>query len=124
MLVEAGALSGSGQMNLALAVVAAMAAAVAQTCSGSAGPVSRSPVLGALCRFSLAGLVIRDRRTVRRASRAYICWQSSARPEPARRGLPAGSPFAPNDSCSTPRPGRSLAGTWINLGYLFAISSV
>ena len=125
MLVGAGALSGSGQMHLALAVVAAMAAAVgADVLWYALGRSRGARVLGALCRFSLdPDSFIRDAKERFGAHRARYIVLAKFLPglNPLAAGLAGVVAVRPERFLLYAATGSLLwAGTWITLGYLFA----
>jgi membrane protein DedA with SNARE-associated domain/rhodanese-related sulfurtransferase len=123
MLLGAGALSGSGQMNLALAIGAAMAAtlgadAIWYSLGWSMGP----RILGHLARFSL-----NPDSFVRRAKERFLAHR--VRTLVVAKFLPGLNPLAAGlAGVVAIRPGRFLlydaagalcwAGVWITLGYL------
>lgn len=123
VLLGAGALSGSGQMDLALAIGAAMAAALgADVLWYALGRFRGSRVLGTLSRFSLdPDSFIRDAKERFFAHRVrYVV---------LAKFLPGVNPLAAGLAGAVPiRPGRFLlyvaagaflwAGAWISLGYV------
>jgi membrane protein DedA with SNARE-associated domain/rhodanese-related sulfurtransferase len=125
MLVGAGALSGSGRMDLALAVGAAMAATLgADILWYSLGRAHGTRVLGALLRFSLDPdhLIRRakERFTAHRA-RYLILAKFLPGVNPLAAGLAGAVPVRPANFLLYAALGALLwAGAWITLGYLSA----
>jgi membrane protein DedA with SNARE-associated domain/rhodanese-related sulfurtransferase len=125
MLLGAGALSGSGQMNLALAVGAAMVATVcADVLWYALGRSHGTRVLGTLCRFSLD-----PDSFIREAKERFLVHR--ARYLVLAKFLPGVNPLAAGlAGAASIRPGRFLlyaaagaflwASAWIILGYAFA----
>jgi membrane protein DedA with SNARE-associated domain/rhodanese-related sulfurtransferase len=125
ILVGAGVLSGSGRMNLVLAIVAAMAATVgADALWYALGRSYGTRVLATLLRFSL------DRDSlIREAKERFAAHR--ARYLILAKFLPGVNPLAAGLAGAVPIPvGRFLryaaagavlwAGVWITLGYLCA----
>ena len=110
MLLGAGVLSGSGQMHLALAVAAAMAATLgADVVWYALGRSHGARVLGTLCRFSLdPDSFIRDakERFVAHRVRYIVLAKFLPGLNPLAAGLAGVVPFASSDSCSMLRPAR------------------
>jgi len=125
ILVGAGTLSGSGQMNLALAIVAAMAATVgADMLWYSLGRYFGTRVLATLCRFSLdPDSLIREakERFVAHRARYLILAKFLPGVNPLAAGLAGAVPIRPDRFLRYAATGALLwAGIWITLGYLFA----
>src|SRR5262249_3986032 len=125
MLLGAGALSGSGRMDLALAVAAAMAATVgAAVLWYSPGPTHGTPALGILCRFSLdPDSLIRHAKERFAAHRLRYLVLAKFLPgvNPLAAGLAGAVPIRPDYFLLYAAAGALLwAGAWITLGYLFA----
>ncbi len=125
MLLGAGALAGAGDMNLALAITAAMAATLcADVLWYSLGRAWGTRVLGVLCRFSLD-----PDSLIRRAKQRFAAHR--VRYLVLAKFLPGVNPLAAALAGAIPiRPASFLvhalggallwAGAWITLGYLFA----
>jgi membrane protein DedA with SNARE-associated domain/rhodanese-related sulfurtransferase len=125
MLLGAGALSGSGQMNLALAIGAAMIATLgADVLWYALGRSLGAPVLGTLCRFSQD-----PDSSVRGAKERFVAHR--LRYLVLAKFLPGVNPLAAGlAGVVAVRPGSFLlyaavgallwAGAWMILGYLFA----
>ena len=125
MLMSAGVLCGSGRMDLAIAVAAAMAATLgADVLWYSLGRAHGTRVLEILCRFSLDP----DSR-IRRAKERFAAHR--VRYLVVAKFLPGVNPLAASLAGVVPiRPDRFLlyaavgsllwAGAWIALGYLCA----
>jgi len=125
MLLGAGVLSGSGQMHLALAVAAAMAATLgADVLWYALGRSLGTRVLGTLCRFSLdPDSFIRDAKERFGAHRARYIVLAKFLPglNPLAAGLAGVVAVRPERFLLYAATGSLLwAGTWITLGYLFA----
>jgi membrane protein DedA with SNARE-associated domain/rhodanese-related sulfurtransferase len=125
MLVGAGALSGSGRMDLALAVAAAMAATLgADVLWYSLGRAQGARVLGILCRFALdPDSLIRHAKERFAAHRARYLILAKFLPgvNPLAAGLAGAVPIAPARFLVYAAAGALLwAGAWITLGYLCA----
>ena len=125
MLLGAGVLSGAGQMHLALAVAAAMAAALgADVLWYALGRSHGARVLGTLCRLSLdPDSFIRDAKE--RFDAHHVRYIVLAKFLPGLNPLAAG--LAGVVHIRTERfllyaaGGAALwAGAWITLGYLFS----
>ena len=125
MLVGAGALSGSGRMDLASAVGAAMAATFgADILWYSLGRAHGTRVLGALLRFSLdPDHLIRRAKERFAAHRARYLILAKFLPgaNPLAAGLAGAVPVRPVNFLLYAAIGALLwAGAWIVLGYLCA----
>jgi membrane protein DedA with SNARE-associated domain/rhodanese-related sulfurtransferase len=125
MLVGAGALSGSGRMDLALAVGVAMAATLgADILWYSLGRAHGTRVLGVLLRFSLdPDHLIRRAKERFAAHRARYLILAKFLPgvNPLAAGLAGAVPIRPATFLLYAAIGALLwAGAWIVLGYLCA----
>jgi membrane protein DedA with SNARE-associated domain/rhodanese-related sulfurtransferase len=125
MLVGAGALSGSGHMNLALAVGAAMVATLgADVLWYALGRAMGTRVLGTLCRFSLdPDSFIRDAKQRFLAHRARYLVVAKFLPgvNPLAAGLAGAVSIRPTRFLLYASVGALLwAGIWITLGYACA----
>src|SRR5215470_9608870 len=125
MLLGAGALSGSGRMDLALAVTAAMTATVgADMLWYSLGRFHGAQVLGMLGRFSLdPDSLIRHakERFVAHRLRYLIMAKFLPGVNPLAAGLAGAVPIRPDRFLLYAAVGSLLwAGAWITLGYLCA----
>src|SRR5262249_18761586 len=125
MLLGAGALSGSGRMDLVLAIAAAMTATVgADVLWYSLGRVHGTQVLGILCRFSLdPDSLIRHAKERFAAHRLRYLVLAKFLPgvNPLAAGLAGAVPIRPDYFLLYAALGALLwAGAWITLGYLFA----
>jgi membrane protein DedA with SNARE-associated domain len=123
MLLGAGALSRSGQMELALALAAAMAAALgADVLWYSLGRSQGARVLGALCRFSgdSDGLVrAAQARFVAHRVRYVILAKFLPGVNPLAAGLAGLARVRPERFLLSAAAGALVwAGTWVTLGYL------
>jgi membrane protein DedA with SNARE-associated domain/rhodanese-related sulfurtransferase len=124
MLLGAGALSGAGHMNLALAIAAAVAATLgADVLWYSLGRSHGARVLGILCRFSLD-----PDSLIRHAKERFIAHRG--RYLIVAKFLPGVNPLAAGLAGAVPLPLETFllyaaagsllwAGVWITLGYLF-----
>jgi len=124
MLLGAGALSGSGRMDLALAVAAAMAATVgADLLWYSLGRCHGTRVLGILCRFSLdPDSLIRHAKERFAAHRLRYLVLAKFLPgvNPLAAGLAGAVPIPVTYFLVYAAAGALLwAGAWITVGYLF-----
>ncbi len=122
MLLGAGALSGSGRMNLALAVCAAMGATVgADVLWYALGRSLGARALGTVCRFSLdPDSVIRDAKERFLAHRARYVVLAKFLPglNPLAAGLAGVVSIRPERFLLYAATGALLwAGAWITLGY-------
>jgi membrane protein DedA with SNARE-associated domain/rhodanese-related sulfurtransferase len=125
MLLGAGALSGAGRMDFAMAVVAAMSATLgADVLWYSLGRAYGTRVLGTLCRFSL-----NPDSAIRHAKERFAAHR--LRYLVLAKFLPGVNPLAASLAGAVPiRSGSFLlydaagallwAGVWITLGYLCA----
>jgi membrane protein DedA with SNARE-associated domain/rhodanese-related sulfurtransferase len=125
ILVGAGAMSGSGQMNLAFAIVAATTASIgADVLWYSLGRSFGTRVLGMLCRFSLdPDSLIREakERFVTHRARYLILAKFLPGVNPLAAGLAGAVPIRPDRFLGYAAAGALLwAGLWITLGYLCA----
>jgi len=125
MLLGAGALSGAGQMDLATAVAAAMAATLgADVIWYSLGRSQGTRVLGVLCRFSLdPDSLIRHAKERFAAHRLRYLVLAKFLPgvNPLAAGLAGAVPIRFERFVLYAAAGALLwAGVWITLGYLFA----
>jgi membrane protein DedA with SNARE-associated domain/rhodanese-related sulfurtransferase len=125
MLLGAGVLSGSGQMHLALAVAAAMAATLgADVVWYALGRSHGARVLGTLCRFSLdPDSFIRDakERFVAHRVRYIVLAKFLPGLNPLAAGLAGVVPIRLERFLLYAAAGALLwAGAWITLGYLFS----
>ena len=125
MLLGAGVLSGSGQMHLALAVAAAMAATLgADVVWYALGRSHGARVLGTLCRFSLdPDSFIRDakERFVAHRVRYIVLAKFLPGLNPLAVGLAGVVPIRLERFLLYAAAGALLwAGAWITLGYLFS----
>jgi membrane protein DedA with SNARE-associated domain len=125
MLVGAGALSGSGQMNLALVVGAAIVAAVGADVSWySLGRSQGTRLLETLCRFSMnPDSVVRDtkERFLAHSVRYVVLAKFLPGVNPFAAGLAGAAPIRLEQFLLYASTGALLwAGAWISLGYLFA----
>jgi len=125
MLLGAGALSGSGRMDLALAVAAAMAATLgADVLWYSLGRSHGTQVLGILCRFSLdPDSLIRHAKERFAAHRLRYLVLAKFLPgvNPLAAGLAGAIPIRLENFLVYAAVGALLwAGAWITLGYLCA----
>jgi membrane protein DedA with SNARE-associated domain/rhodanese-related sulfurtransferase len=123
MLLGAGVLSGAGQMHLALAVAAAMAATLgADVLWYALGRSHGARVLGTLCRFSLdPDSFIRDakERFVAHRVRYIVLAKFLPGLNPLAAGLAGVVPIRPERFLLYAATGSLLwAGAWITLGYL------
>ena len=123
MLLGAGVLSGSGQMHLALAVAAAMAATLgADVLWYALGRSHGARVLGTLCRFSLdPDSFIRDakQRFVAHRVRYIVLAKFLPGLNPLAAGLAGVVPVPPERFLLYAAAGAFLwAGAWITLGYV------
>jgi membrane protein DedA with SNARE-associated domain len=124
-LLGAGTLSGSGQMNLALAVGAAIAAALgADVLWYSLGRSQGTRLLETLCRFSMnPDSVVRDakERFVAHGVRHLVLANFLPGVNPLAAGLAGAVPIRFERFLLYASTGALLwAGAWITLGYLFA----
>jgi membrane protein DedA with SNARE-associated domain/rhodanese-related sulfurtransferase len=122
MLLGAGALSGSGQMNLALAIGAAMVATLgADVLWYALGRSLGTRVLGTLCRFSLdPDSFIRDAKERFLAHRVRYLILAKFLPglNPLAAGLAGVVSIRPERFLLYAAAGALLwAGAWITLGY-------
>ena len=125
MLVGAGALSGSGHMNLALSILAAMTATLgADGLWYALGRSHGQRVLESLCRFSLdPDLLIRHAKERFAAHRARYLIVAKFLPgvNPLAAGLAGAVALRPDVFLLYAAAGALLwAGAWIMVGYLFA----
>src|SRR5262249_33964113 len=125
MLVGAGALSGAGHMNLALAIGAAMIATLgADALWYVLGRSLGTRALGALCRFSLdPDSLIRKakHRFLARRMRYVVLANSLPGVNPLAAGLAGIVSIRPERFLLYAAAGALLwAGAWIALGYLCA----
>jgi len=125
MLLGAGVLSGSGQMHLALAVGAAMAATLgADVLWYALGRSHGARVLETLCRFSLdPDSFIRDakERFVAHRVRYIVLAKFLPGLNPLAAGLAGVVPIRLDRFLLYAATGSLLwAGAWITLGYLFS----
>jgi membrane protein DedA with SNARE-associated domain/rhodanese-related sulfurtransferase len=125
MLVGAGALSGSGHLNLAVSIVAAMTATVgADVLWYALGRSHGLRVLETLCRFSLdPDLIIRHAKERFGAHRARYLIVAKFLPgvNPLAAGLAGVIALRPGVFLLYAAAGALLwAGAWIMVGYLFA----
>ena len=125
ILVGAGALSGSGRMNLVLAIVAAMGATLgADVLWYSLGRSLGTRVLATVCRFSLdPDSLIREAKEPFVAHRARYLILAKFLPgvNPLAAGLAGAVPIRPARFLRYAAAGALLwAGIWITLGYLCA----
>src|SRR5262245_45615878 len=125
MLLGAGALSGSGQMNFALAVGAAIAAALgADVLWYSLGRSQGTRLLETLCRVSMnPGSVVRNakERFVAHGVRYVVVAKFLPGVNPLAAGLAGSVPIRLERFLLYVSMGALLwAGAWITLGYLFA----
>lgn len=125
LLLGAGALSGSGQMNLALAVGAAMAATVcADVLWYALGRSHGARVLETLCRFSLdPDSFIREakKRFLVHRARYLILAKFLPGVNPLAAGLAGVASIPPGRFLLYAAAGAFLwASAWIILGYAFA----
>lgn len=125
MLLGVGALSGSGQMNLALALGAAIAAALgADVLWYSLGRSQGTRLLEALCRFSVnPDSVVRDakERFVAHGVRYVVLAKFLPGVNPLAAGLAGAAPVRLERFLLYASTGALLwAGAWLTLGYLFA----
>jgi membrane protein DedA with SNARE-associated domain/rhodanese-related sulfurtransferase len=125
MLLGAGALSGSGQMNLALALGAAIAAAVgADVLWYSLGRSQGTRLLETLCRFSMnPDSVVRDakERFGAHGVRYVVLAKFLPGMNPLAAGLAGAVPIRLERFLLYASTGALLwVGAWITLGYLFA----
>ena len=125
VLLAAGALSGSGEMNLALAIGTAMAAALgADVVWYALGRSQGSRVLGTLSRFSLdPDSFIRDAKERFFAHRGRYLVLAKFLPglNPVAAGLAGAVAIRPGRFLLYSAAGAFLwAGTWITLGYVGA----
>ena len=123
MVLGAGVLSGSGQMHLALAVAAAMAATLgADVLWYALGRSLGARVLGTLCRFSLdPDSLIRHAKERFLAHRLRYLVLAKFLPglNPLAAGLAGVVPIRPERFLLYAAAGAFLwAGTWITLGYV------
>ena len=121
MLLGAGVLSGSGQMHLALAVAAAMAATLgADVVWYALGRALGSRVLGTLCRFSLnPDSLVRDakERFVAHRVRYVVLAKFLPGLNPLAAGLAGVVPIRLDRLVLYATAGAFLwAGVWITLG--------
>jgi membrane protein DedA with SNARE-associated domain/rhodanese-related sulfurtransferase len=125
MLLGAGALSGSGQMNLPLSVGAAIAAALgADVIWYSLGRSQGTRLLETLCRFSMnPDSVVRDakERFIAHGVRYVVLAKFLPGVNPLAAGLAGTVPIRLERFLLYASTGALLwAGAWITLGYLFA----
>ena len=125
MLLGAGALSGSGRMDLVLAITAAMAATVgADVLWYALGRSYGTRVLGVLCRFSQdADSLIRHAKERFAAHRLRYLILAKFLPgaNPLAAGLAGAVPIRPVRFLLYAAAGAFLwAGAWMTLGYLCA----
>jgi membrane protein DedA with SNARE-associated domain/rhodanese-related sulfurtransferase len=125
MLLGAGALSGSGRMDLALAVAAAVAATLgADALWYSLGRSHGTRALGMLCRFSLdPDSLIRHAKERFAAHRLRYLVLAKFLPgvNPLAAGLAGAVPIRPDLFLLYAAAGALLwAGAWMTLGYLCA----
>jgi len=125
MLVGAGAMSGSGHMNFALAISAAMVATLgADLLSYALGRCLGARALGALCRFALdPDSLIRDAKERFLAHRMRYVVLAKFLPgvNPLAAGLAGIVSIPPERFVIYAAAGALLwGGAWITLGYLFA----
>jgi membrane protein DedA with SNARE-associated domain/rhodanese-related sulfurtransferase len=125
ILVGAGAMSGSGQMNLAVAIVAAMTATIgADVIWYSLGRYFGTRVLGTLTRFSLdPDSLIREakERFVTHRARYLILAKFLPGVNPLAAGLAGAVPIRLERFLGYAAAGAlAWAGLWIVLGYLCA----
>lgn len=125
MLLGAGALSGSGRMDLALAIAAAMAATLAADVLWYAlGRLHGNRVLALLCRFSPdPDSQIRHAKERFAAHRLRYLILAKFLPgvNPLAAGLAGAVPIRPENFLVYAAVGALLwAGAWITLGYLCA----
>jgi membrane protein DedA with SNARE-associated domain/rhodanese-related sulfurtransferase len=125
MLLGAGALSGSGRMDLALAIAAAMAATIgADVLWYSLGRSHGTWALGTLCRFSQdPDSLIRHAKEQFAAHRLRYLVLAKFLPgvNPLAAGLAGVVPIRPEQFLLCAAAGALLwAGAWITLGYLCA----
>src|SRR5262244_1874138 len=125
ILVGAGVLSGSGQMNLVLAILAAIAATVgADAFWYTLGRSYGTRVLATLLRFSLdRDSLIREAKERFATHRARYLILAKFLPgvNPLAAGLAGAVPIRPDYFLLYAAAGALLwAGAWITLGYLFA----
>jgi len=125
MLLGAGALSGTGRMDFALAIAAAMAAAVgADLLWYSLGRAHGTRMLGILCRFSLdPDSLIRHAKERFAAHRLRYLVMAKFLPgvNPLAAGLAGAVPIRLDRFLLYAAAGGLLwAGAWITLGYLCA----
>src|SRR5262245_4317487 len=125
MLVGAGALSGSGHMDLALSILAAMTATLgADGLWYALGRSHGQQVLEILCRFSLdPDLLIRHAKERFAAHRARYLIIAKFLPgvNPLAAGLAGVVALRPDMFLLYAATGALLwAGAWIMVGYLFA----
>ncbi len=125
MLLGAGALSGSGHMNLALAVGAAMLATIgADVLWYALGRSQGTRVLGTVCRFSLdPDSLIRDAKERFLAHRARYLVLAKFLPgvNPLAAGLAGAASVRLERFLAYAAAGGALwAGAWISLGYACA----
>jgi membrane protein DedA with SNARE-associated domain len=125
MLLGAGVLSGSGQMNLALAVGAAIAGALgADVLWYSLGRSRGTRLLETVCRFRMnPDSVARDakERFVAHGVRYVVLAKFLPGVNPLAAGLAGAVPIRLERFLLCASTGALLwAGAWITLGYLFA----
>ena len=125
VLLGAGALSGSGQMNLALAVGVAMAATLgADVLWYMLGRSQGTRVLGTLCRFSLdPDSLVRDAKERFLVHRARYLVLAKFLPgvNPLAAGLAGATSIRPERFLLYAAAGAFLwAGSWIILGFACA----
>jgi membrane protein DedA with SNARE-associated domain/rhodanese-related sulfurtransferase len=125
ILLGAGALAGSGQMNLALAAGSAIAAALgADVLWYSLGRSQGTRLLETLCRFAMnPDSVVRDakERLVAHGVRYLVLAKFLPGVNPLAAGLAGAVPIRFDRFLVYASTGALLwAGAWITLGYLFA----
>jgi membrane protein DedA with SNARE-associated domain/rhodanese-related sulfurtransferase len=125
MLLGAGVLSGSGQMNLALAVGAAIAGALgADVLWYSLGRSRGTRLLETVCRFRMnPDSVVRDakERFVAHGVRYVVLAKFLPGVNPLAAGLAGAVPIRLERFLLCASTGALLwAGAWVTLGYLFA----
>jgi len=125
ILIGAGVLSGSGEMSLALAIVAATGATIgADVLWYSLGRSLGTRVLATVCRFSLdPDSLIREakERFVEHRARYLILAKFLPGVNPLAAGLAGAVPIRPARFLRYAAAGALLwAGIWITLGYLCA----
>ena len=125
LLLGAGALSGAGQMDLALAVAAAVTAAIgADVLWYLLGRSYGTRVLEVLCRFSLdPDSLIRHakERFAAHQVRYLVIAKFLPGVNPLAAGLAGAVPIRADRFAAAASAGAVLwAGAWIGLGYLFA----